>query len=847
MTGKRFSRFILFVGLLILVYQFAFYAQETQRLRQWVPAGDINSSLEGVADEDRWVFTKVSMADFRGDILPAEGDTILSAVTAAGDTLKAGGWSSLIGAPGETMALVIQHDGRACEATLVFSERGTFDIVIIVSLEIIRILITLGFLAVGLWALAKRPDVAGVRALALFSFAMSALMLGGVSFGIDRFPAFAVPGQRGIDLALSILISCIGAFWLNLQLYFPQALGWVKRREKRVHALLYLPQILIILSESLNMEFVPGLLFSIFISLQVAGGFTVLILRLRRETESLARRQLSLVIWGSGLGLGLLFLLVIVFSIPGILPLLSAQAVSVMLLLTFLALLLSPLSFAFAFGRYRLLEVEGRLHRGTRYLLVTGALLALFFTLLYFASELLLGSLAITGRPPTLAVALVMALGFTPLHRRAQSAFESRIYPERNRLREILARFHAATASLADRDSLFERLEQSLGEGLGIAAVVPAMWDPESDCFHLPGRERLPFAEKGQLMRALRAQQQPLLVDELTAAERIVMVDEERAWLDARRVGVILPMQLRGKLMGLLFLVTDEHWEGLSVAGLEELSELSSRVALECENLSLLEETLDRRRLQEQLAMARRVQEGFLPKSLPETPGLDLAATYQSSLEVAGDYYDVLALPGGRTLMAVGDVSGKGAGAAMIMANLQAALRSMALVGVPLGEMVGGINDIIHANTPVEQFITFFAAIYDPDRRELSFVNAGHNPPRVVGAGGAIRELDPVGPILGVFPGLDFGEAVIGLAPGDLLVAFTDGVSEAMNVEDEGFGEARISAAVLPHYEESPARLLEVIREAVDGFRGERELLDDYTLLVARVKATAAPKENAPA
>ncbi len=233
--------------------------------------------------------------------------------------------------------------------------------------------------------------------------------------------------------------------------------------------------------------------------------------------------------------------------------------------------------------------------------------------------------------------------------------------------------------------------------------------------------------------------------------------------------------------------------------------------------------------------MARRVQEGFLPRSLPKTSGLELAACFQASLEVAGDYYDVLALPEGRTLMAVGDVSGKGAGAAMIMANLQASLRSMARVGVPLGEMVGGINDIIHANTRVEQFITFFAAIYDPRTRQLSFVNAGHNPPRVIHADGSASALDPVGPILGVFPGLDFAEQSVALAPGDLLVAFTDGVSEAMNAADEDFGEERLVRVAAPLREGPPAGVMAAIEAAVTAFRGERELLDDYTLLVARV------------
>ncbi|MCK4303953.1 MAG: SpoIIE family protein phosphatase, partial [Candidatus Eisenbacteria sp.] len=814
MKGRIFGGLITAVGVLILLYMLAFTMQDASKLARWIPSGQASLGIQDSDEDGPWVFEKVDPDNFLGPVIPAPGDTLVAIVSADGDSLSLGGLRAGIHSPGEQIHLTIKQGGELRQAVIQYRERETRDIAFVLAMQITRFLIAIGFLAVGLWALAKRRDLAGVRALALFSFSMISIMLTGVDLGFKHYPAFTIPGHAIIESTLTILGLSLGAFWLNLQLYFPTVLGWVKRRTLLVHLLLYTPQALIIADNLLGSEFGPGMVFIIAVSLQIFGGFFVLGFRSHKARQPLVKRQLSLVTWGSGLGLGMLFILTVLFAIPGFAAQLPHIVVMAMILISFLALLLSPISFAFAFGRYRLLEVEGRLHRGTRHVLVTGVLLVAFFALLYFASELLLGSLNVSGRPPTLAVALVLALGFSPLHRRAQNAFEGRIYPERRRLRQILGEFHASTASMADRSSLFKRLEQSLREGLGIGAVVPAMWDEQGARFCLPGGEALPFAERGQLLGNLRSRRKPLLVDELLAGEQIVLSEEEREWLTARRVGVILPLAWHTRIMGLLFLVCDEDWEGLSVAGLEELSTLSSQVALECENLSLLEETLDKRRLEEQLDMARKVQEGFLPRSLPETPGLELAACFQASLEVAGDYYDVLALPGGRTLMAVGDVSGKGAGAAMIMANLQASIRSMVRVGVPLGEMVGGINDIIHANTPIEQFITFFAAVFDPARHSLTFVNAGHNPPRLVRADGSHSELNPVGPILGVFPGLEFAEQSVAMVPGDLLVAFTDGVSEAMNEDDDEFGEERIVEAIAPHHEESPARLLEVIEEA---------------------------------
>lgn len=837
MKGKHFGWAIAGLGLFLLLYTVIFYVQETVRLRGWLVSGGNVTEIRFEGADSVLVVRRVEAKDFPDGLVPAAGDTLISFVTTAGDTLDRAGILAFIAKPGERTRLTLRHAGQPFTTSFLYHARTPGEITWVGALELTRVLITLAFLLVGLWAVTRRPDQAGVRALAMFSFAMSSLMLGAVNLGFHRMPAFTIPGQRYVDSLLGGLVLSFGAFWLNLQLYFPTALDWVRRHTLRAHFLLYGPQVVglvLTFTEWLR----SGFLVSALISIYTFGGFLVLVLRSRAAKEPLVKRQLSLVIWGSGIGLGLLFVLV-VLGATGVMAKAPDMLNVALVQIAFLGLLLSPISFAYAFGRYRLLEVEGRLRRGTRYLLVTGVLLVVFFVLLYGIGNLLIGGLKLEGRSPTLAVALLLAMGIAPLHRRAQGAFAERMYPERRRLRAILDDFHARAATLADRSSLFARLEQSLREGMGITALVPAMVEPGDERLLLAGKEALPFAERGQLMRALRQRREPLLVDELRASGRVVLDDAEDAWLASRRIGVILPLSLGDKLQGLLFLVCARHWDGLSVAGLEELRTLGGQVALECENLRLLEETLDKRRLEEQLDMARKVQEGFLPRSLPKTPGLELAACFQASLEVAGDYYDVLALPEGRTLLAVGDVSGKGAGAAMIMANLQASLRSMARVGVPLGEMVCGINDIIHANTRVEQFITFFAAIYDPATRELRFVNAGHNPPQLIRAAGDASPLDPVGPILGVFPGLNFGEQSVTLAPGDVLIAYTDGVSEAMNLADEDFGEARIVEVATPRRQEPPAQVLAGIEQAVTAFRGERDLLDDYTLLVARVTETA--------
>ncbi|MCP4547180.1 MAG: SpoIIE family protein phosphatase [bacterium] len=837
--GKLFSRAIICLGYALLLYCCAFYCQDVIKLVKWTDSGRVNIKANRSEEGAPLIFESINTANFPdAAVLPALGDTLISFVLATGDTILTGETGHNYSLAGDEATVTFTHDNEVHQARLIFTERQRGQIALTIMIQVVRALISLGFLIVGLWALSKRPYNTGVRLLALFSFSMTSLMIAAVDIGFNNIPAFAIPGQNIIGQVLEILGVSFGAFWFNLQLYFPNPFPRLQRRAWLINLAIFLPQIVILSLAFVQIDIwgpVRGPVQGILISLQVCSGFFILGYRLAKTRDPLERRQLSLVTWGSGFGLGLLFIMVIMGTL-GITQRLPDSAGYGLILLTFFGLLLSPISFAFAFGRYRLLEVEGRLQRGTRYLLVTGGLLLIFFTLLYFASGFLLETFALSGRGPTLAVSLVLALGFSPLHRRTQGVFEERIYPERQRLRAILAEFHAKTAALTDRDELFTSLEESLKKGIGITALVPAMGSADDSRFLLPGEQELPFTFDGQLMQTLRELQTPQLVDELQATDHIDLTPDEAAWLEARHVCLILPLCSRSDLNGLLFLTSDDNWDGLGVGGLEELRTLSRQIALECENLSLLEVSLDKKRLEEQLDMARQVQEGFLPASLPDSPGLELAACFRSCLEVAGDYYDVVAMPEGRTLIAVGDVSGKGAGAAMIMANLQASIRSMTRVNVPLGEMVEGINDIIHANTPPGQFITFFAAVYDPATRKLTFVNAGHNPPRVIHNDGSNTELGPIGPILGVFPGLPYGEQDVELVPGDTFVAFTDGVSEAMNIDDDDFGEERIVEAVAPERTKTPDKLLTTIEEAVDDWRGEVELGDDYTIVIGRVQ-----------
>jgi sigma-B regulation protein RsbU (phosphoserine phosphatase) len=234
--------------------------------------------------------------------------------------------------------------------------------------------------------------------------------------------------------------------------------------------------------------------------------------------------------------------------------------------------------------------------------------------------------------------------------------------------------------------------------------------------------------------------------------------------------------------------------------------------------------------------MARQVQERLLPRELPQTPGLEIAATCTFSFEVAGDYYDVFSLSNDRSFLAVGDVSGKGAGAAMIMANLRASLRTISKTGVGIGEAVSRLNQLMCNDTAPDQFISLFVGVFDPSSEVLTYVNAGHNAPRIIRRDGSAEQLTAHNTVLGVLPMVSYCEQTVSIHSGEMLVAFTDGVSEAMDADEVEFGESRIVEIVQSQLDSAVDNIVSSVQASVEAHVGGVDFADDFTLLVVRVR-----------
>jgi sigma-B regulation protein RsbU (phosphoserine phosphatase) len=353
------------------------------------------------------------------------------------------------------------------------------------------------------------------------------------------------------------------------------------------------------------------------------------------------------------------------------------------------------------------------------------------------------------------------------------------------------------------------------------------------------GAEMIPVASRidgptpqNKLLVELGLVKRPVVADKLVVRNH----PELREVLGGIGMKVVVPMQVQGETRGLILLGEKLNREEFRQTDLEFITSLGNLAMISLENTRLFREALERQKLEDELIIAREIQKGLLPSTLPSIPSMSLAAANISSKQVGGDYYDVLPVSDGKWVIAIGDVSGKGTPAALLMANLQASIRALVPLGFPLDELTGRVNDLMCENTGGSKFVTFFWGILDASRRTLRYVNAGHNYPVLFKGNGRVQKLDKGGMILGVLKTTaPYEHETVSLETGDILVMYTDGVSEAMNRDELEYGEERLERAVnAARGTDADGILKAIYRDVVDHVGGAPQS-DDITMMILKV------------
>ena len=267
---------------------------------------------------------------------------------------------------------------------------------------------------------------------------------------------------------------------------------------------------------------------------------------------------------------------------------------------------------------------------------------------------------------------------------------------------------------------------------------------------------------------------------------------------------------------------------------LKVLTTLASVAAIRVENARLTEEQFERERLERELQVASEIQQRFQPASAPQVPGYELQGISFPCYEIGGDYYDFIHKRNGNLVVALGDVSGKGTAAALLMSSLHAAVHAQFDTHGSLAETISSINRYLVESIPANRFVTLFYADLNPKTGELAFLNAGHNPPLIVHASGTMEQLAAGGLPLGIMADADFREGRTTLNAGDVLVIYSDGVSEAVSPTGEEFGPTRLYEAVARNLDASAAGIRDRIESALTKFAQGTPAGDDITMVIVK-------------
>jgi sigma-B regulation protein RsbU (phosphoserine phosphatase) len=309
--------------------------------------------------------------------------------------------------------------------------------------------------------------------------------------------------------------------------------------------------------------------------------------------------------------------------------------------------------------------------------------------------------------------------------------------------------------------------------------------------------------------------------------------------LQGIRSVLAVPLSVGQKVFGIIYADSPIGEGRFTREHLEVLTMLASVAAIRVENARLAEERMERERLEQELQLASEIQQRFQPTAPPQVKGYELQGISFPCYEIGGDYYDFIERKDGRLMIALGDVSGKGTAAALLMSSLHAAVHAQAAFNNSIVDTIKAVNQYLAENTPSNRFVTLFYAELDPETGALAFLNAGHNPPLIVHAAGTVEQLASGGLPLGINPTAEYREGRTQLNAGDVLVIYSDGVSESYNPEGEEFGTARLWEVVSRNLDASAAGIRDRIESALTKFSQGTPAADDITLVIVKRQAAS--------
>jgi phosphoserine phosphatase RsbU/P len=769
--------------------------------------------------------------------------------------------------PGDTMS-VTYHPSTALTETRTAKfklERHRLPPVLGGLIMIVTLKVALPFLCIflGFWVAAVRP------------FDRSAWLLIFVLFGLCTVYSSGIeswgPGLRDFGV---IFRTFMNLFWplsmLFFGLYFPENFPYTPPKSVRIPirilvvGLLATATLAIInnVGEIENFASIAWLNVSLektgpvifILSIAAASGFFMFTrLKAAASDSPDVKRRFNLIYFGATLGLTPLLILVIIQNIKG-----GGELEQVfpewIVIGALLMLIIFPATLAYVIVVQRAMDVRMVVRQGLQYALARRGVLVLQILLNILVIAVAANELQ--KRHSLLEVMAVIGIGFTVilwfrrLADRLGAWIDKRFFRDSYDAEQILSGLSDEVRTIVETRPLLERVAQRLAESLHVAKVT--VLTPDEGWFkpaYALGYAALPDAYlnvTGGTIRRLSTQPEPTQIyldDENSWVNSQEVSADERSNLAALAPQLLLPLVVKEKLLGVVALGEKRAEAPYSGTDLRLLKSVAAQTGLALSNAQLTAAIADevgrREKMSREIEIAREVQERLFPQRLEPIVGIEYFGGCRTALGVGGDYYDFLALPGGQLGIALGDISGKGIPAALMMASLQASLRAEAARAAgDVAGLIARVNQALFEASSEDRYATFFYGQYDPATLKLTYVNAGHCAPMLLRAADRFATIDRLsigGPVIGLIPECTYEQGEVIVHKGDQLVIFTDGISEAMNRDLEEWGEERLAASVRGCPGCTAPQLITHLMAAADAFAAGAPQHDDMTLVVVRI------------
>lgn len=648
-------------------------------------------------------------------------------------------------------------------------------------------------------------------------------------------------------------------FYLNsvigLSLFYPLFVHFfltypVKYEFKNRRYLVFLLYLIVLIFAIINSISSSMDRYSIFIStfqfLVIASYFTagislffVSYFKLEKDKQ---RKPLKVIFYGFILGL-------IGFAYTGLIPIFIKKPnflINTWIYLPTILVLAVPLSFGFSIIKYRILDTEFIIKKGLVFGIITAFIVGIYLLLVLFLDNILSQLLPENKQLLTIALIIIVTFSFDFVNKKAKDLVDKQFYRERYNYRKSLLLFSEELPYLTNIRQIIEKIAVSVKETMGINNLY--VWFLDDEYYKSMESEIESFEGKKEVFNneviydeafsfLFKINKEPKFLSEVYLQEMNVP-EEYRAIIKKENFILSVPIYIKDKLIGAINFGEKPSGKAYSEEDIDLLKTLASQAAIAFENSRLQEEKISKQVIEEELQIARKIQMGLLPQTINSVSGIEVSGFYNPAKIIGGDFYDVIKISDTKMLVVVADVSGKGIPAALYMSKVQAMIQFAAKIFPTPKEILIEVNKQIHQKIDKKSFITSVIAMFDLENMTVNICRAGHNPV-IYSVNGKFELLKNKGMGLGLesekYFDKNLEEAEIKISQDNMFVFYSDGLTEAMNINREEFGTEKILDIIQFNRESNCELIQDKVITSVNTFRGNAEQNDDITLVITKI------------